>query len=182
MPSENEQSRRRLGQIETLIHGVDEEDLRPQYMWQIYACGPIHSNSIPPFLIDLTVEMDRHNRKYAYRTRHCPPKFSHERILTRAAHIMLLDYIERHYGSLDKEAVALDKAVEAVENNQKGVMPRSQAIRHAINEAPPKIKKYVNDEFYLAKKFKKNTDHYLIHASDRIFDEEFPVTRVLPLY
>lgn len=182
MLSEIEQIRRRLGQAEMIFDELDEEDLRPQYFWQILACGPIHLDSIPPFLIDLEVEIDRHNRNFALRTAHCPRKYADERILSVAARIMLLHYIEHHYGSLDNEAKALDKAVAAVKNKQKGVMPRSRAIMQARNEAPPEVKLYASDEFYLAKKFRKNIDHYLLHASDRIFDEEFPVTRVVPLY
>ncbi len=96
MVSETEKIRRHLDHIEKLLKKLDQEDLRPLLMWQILACGPIHPDSIPPFLIYFALEMDRHDRKFAFRTKGRPPNYADERILTVAARIMLWDYIENH--------------------------------------------------------------------------------------
>ena len=98
MVSETEKIRRHLDHIEKLLKKLDQEDLRPLLMWQILACGPIHPDSIPPFLIDLAIEMDRHDREFATRTKVRPKNYADERILTVVARIMLLHYIEHHDG------------------------------------------------------------------------------------
>lgn len=173
--TDSEKIRHCLSRIEDLLQQMDKDDLRPALMWQILACGPLHLDSMPPFLIDLEVEMDRHDRKFAFRTGHCPPKFSDERILTRAAHIILLHYIEHHDGWLDE-------AIEAIDNKENDVMPVSRAIEQAKNQAPITVKLYASSENYLATKFRKDPDKYLLPAAERIFDEECPVKHVLPLY
>ncbi len=175
MVSEIEKIRRYLAQIEKLLQELDQEDLRPLFMWQILACGPMHSDSIPPFLSDFALEMDRHDRDFAFRTAHRPPNFADERILTVAARIMLLHYIKHHDGWLDE-------AVDAIENKEKGVMPRSRAIEEARQQAPRTVKRYASSERHLAIKFRKDPDKYLLPAAERIFDEECPVRVEVPLY
>ena len=176
MKSESEKIRRHLAKIEKLLHELDQEDLRPQLMWQILACGPMHPDSIPPFLIDLAIEMDRHDREFAFRTKGRPPNYADERILTVAARIMLWDYIGKH----DDEW--LDEAILAIENKQKDVMRRIHAIRRARDQAPRTVRKYASGEKILAAKFRKHLDKYVLTAAERIFDEESPVKHELPLY
>ena len=176
MKSESEKIRRHLANIEKLFHELDQEDLRPQLMWQILACGPIHPDSIPPFLIDFAIEMDRHDREFAFRTKGRPPNYADERILTVAARIMLWDYIGKH----DDEW--LDEAILAIENKQKDVMPRIHAIRRARDQAPGAVRKLSSGEKKLADKFRKYRDKYVLTAAERIFDEESPVRVEVPLY
>jgi len=176
MVSEIGKIRRHLAHIEKLIQGLDQEDLRPLLMWQILACGPIHLDSIPPFLIDLAIEMDRHDRKFAFRTGHRPPNYADERILTVAARIMLWDYIGKH----DDEC--FDEAILAIENKQKDVMPRIHAIRRARDQAPRTVRKYASDEKTLTVKFRKNLDKYVLPAAERIFGGEYPMRVEVPLY
>ena len=135
-----------------------EDAVLDEMATQVEIIRAIHLDSIPPFLIDFALEMDRHDRKFAFRTKGRPPNYADERILTVAARIMLWDYIEKH----DDEW--LDEAMLAIEDKQKDVMPRIHAIRRARDQAPPTVKKYASDEKRLAEKFRKYRDKYVLTA------------------
>lgn len=195
----------RLRRVEQLLHEFDSDDLRPQFMRQILAHGPIYKDSIPRPLADLAEEMSRENFQYAQPVSHRPPKHSDELVLKIAARIMLLSFIEhldeeldkiKDYGGdgdetkdfdeelaeIDNSTEWLDRAIESIFDRNKGIITMNSAIHQAKANAPTSIRKRSSSEEHLATKFREEKERFVMLAAEEIMEDEVPMVISRPNY